>query len=78
MDDRLIGRVGRQVHLNLRLHLHDARADLRQAQPQRVIGRAAAGHDQPWRVGAPEKPGVGVSTQILRPLNGGRYTRQLS
>ena len=45
---------------------------------QRVTGRAAAEHDQPWRVGAPETAGVGVSTQILRPLDGCRYTRQLS
>jgi hypothetical protein len=75
-SDRLIGRAGRQMDLDLGFHLDDAGGDLDQSQPQRVElgdppGRAP-GHQCAQ---APQQPiGAGVQEQTEL-VGGGLGTR---
>lgn len=77
VDDRLIRRAGRQMHLDLRLHLHDARGDLHQAQPQCIeLHRAPAGalwHQRAQAPQQPVRPGVQEQAELVgrRPGAGG-------
>src|SRR5512147_164578 len=65
VEDRLIGRAGRQMDLDLGFHLDDAGGDLDEAQPQRVELRDPPGRG-PGHQGAqaPQQPiGAGVQEQ---------------
>ena len=83
IDDRLIWGAGRQVDLDLRLHLDDARGDLHQAEPQGVeLGHPPARAFWSHQSQAPQQPiGPGMEKQAelvgRRPRARGPVSREV-